>query len=295
MPLNADQFDLTVVVPSYSSGATLHRCLEAIEMQLTTLRYRVVVMHSGTEGIPDEVIQSNPNVEFHIAPERRLPGIQRNVGARAAGTRWIAFVDSDCVVGPTWLDVLVCELTETGAVGAGAALAGEPASGVSWVMHMLEFGTWLPGHRSGDVRDLPSCDIVYDRARFLAAGGFPEDLFPCEDTALNVKLRQDGHRLRFVGEVTATHIHLRTAKEVLRHNARLGLMYGAVVDLTGQSRRLRSRAAIPLVVAARLAGVLVRTLRYRPRDFTQLIAARTLLFKCVASWARGFSTSAPHV
>lgn len=255
----------------------------------------MVVLHSGPEPIAPAVIRGHPSVEFRIDEESRLPGAQRNRGVGETDSRWIGFVDADCVVTDGWLEALVGEATATGAAGIGAAIEYEPiGDGPSWVMHMLEFGSWLPGRRSSDTDDFPSCNAVYDRNAFITVGGFPEDLFPCEDTALNTELRNRGYRLRFHGGVSAIHIHTRSRGGVKAHNERLGVMYASLAERRNDRRWLRRRVAAPIVFLARLSRVVGRTIRYRPRDLSILARNGPLVAICIVRWVRGFVRGPDH-
>lgn len=283
---------VTVIIPSYRSALTLERCLAGVTSQQADFGYRIVVMHSGEEAVAAGIPARFPEVEFRTFPDRLLPAIKRNWAAAAADTPLLAFLDSDCVPDPSWLQRLVEAGigNDTGAVGGGVEIA-RPWALRSWIMHLLEFGEWLPARPSGPCRDFPSCNSLYPRTVFLQAGGFPETFLPCEDTILNAQLKKAGSQLTFAPEAVVAHIHCRTTRQILRHNYNFGLSYG----LAAREYDLRGRwlsgsvLFVPLVMAGRFARMAQRVVRYRPKwELALLVAGLPLIMACLLCWSIGF-------
>jgi GT2 family glycosyltransferase len=284
---------VTVVIPSYRSARTIEPVLTALVAQRTAIVFRVAVLHSGDEPLPAGIVERFPSVSFVVFGDRLRPGVKRNWGARRARSRWLLFVDADCVAEPDLLDALVHEAAREGAVGAGGTVEiAEPWTIASWTMHLLEFGDWLAGHASGVSRDFPSCNALYDRDAFLAAGGFPEDVYPCEDTVLNQRLVAAGHHLIFVAAATVRHIHVRTVREVIAYNRQFGQMYGRVSRTYGMAggNLAGVLAAVPAVAAVRYARMVGRVVRYRPRrELITLVMSAPLAAVAAVAWAIGFA------
>jgi cellulose synthase/poly-beta-1,6-N-acetylglucosamine synthase-like glycosyltransferase len=283
---------VTVIIPSYHSAQTLERCLDGATSQQTSFPYQIVVMHSGDEPIEPGLLSRFTDVEFRIFSDRLLPAIKRNWAAREADTPWLLFLDSDCVPRSSWLKTMLgaAQIDRVSAIGGGVDIA-RPWGLASWIMHLLEFGEWLPAAAAGPCRDFPSCNALYQRDLFIEAGGFPETFLPCEDTILNAQLRARGCRLTFAPAAVVEHIHCRSTAEVLRHNYNFGLSYGLAARRYGlRGKRLsRSMLFVPLVVAGRFMRMVVRVVRYRPKREVALLAAGfPLIMACLITWSVGF-------
>jgi GT2 family glycosyltransferase len=287
--------DVTVVVPSHRSAGTLDACLGALRAQETRRGYEVVVVHSGPEPVAGETARRFPDVRFSCRPETWLPGRARNWAIRSATSPWLLFIDSDCVARPDWLERMVAGAERADLDGLGGAVAnGSPESRLAWCMHVLEFGEWLPAPgpcRPSD--NFPSCNALYRRQALLAVGGFPEDVFPCEDTMLNVRLRQEGRRLGWMPGAIVAHVHTRTPAEARRHSYQLGRTYRVACErypMPGAFlRQLPAWLALPAIVGGRLVKVAGRLARRRPRVALRFLAGAPTALWLLVAWGRGFT------
>jgi len=287
--------EVTVVIPSHRSAAPLEACLRALRAQETRRRYEVVVVHSGPAPLAGETARRFPDVQFSCRSETWLPGRARNWAIQRTTSPWLLFIDCDCIARPDWLEAMVAAAERAGLDGLGGAVAnGSPRSQLAWCMHVLEFGEWLPA--SGPCRpydNFPSCSALYRREALLAVGGFPEDVFPCEDTMLNVRLRQDGYRLGWMPGAVVAHVHIRSRAEALRHSYRLGQTYRVACEryaLPGAFlSRLPAWLALPAIVGGRLVKVAGRLVRRRPRVAIRFLAGAPIALWLLFAWGRGFT------
>lgn len=284
---------LTVVIPSYRSSETLYRCLDSVADQHASCNYELVVVHSGSEPLPVETQDEFRSATFHVVDERWLPGRARNFGIRRSMSDWVLFLDADCIAGPTWIDSMVSAALIHDAVGIGGGVAnGTPWQVASWVMHLLEFGEWLPTGQIRGCETFPSCSAIYRRSALLEVGGFPENIFPCEDTILNCRLRRRGYDLLFCPGPSVRHIHHRTIGQILEHSYAHGLTYGYACQhyhLPGHSlTHLNNVATLVGVVTVRFVRAATRLI---PRSASLLpVFALTspLILLALVEWGRGF-------
>lgn len=108
---------ISVLVPVYNVAKYLRRCLDSILMQTYT-DYEVVLVDDGSTD------QSGSLCDAYAAEHdcirvihQRNAGLAqvRNVSLAAARGEYITFVDSDDAIEPTYLEVLMQDLQETGA------------------------------------------------------------------------------------------------------------------------------------------------------------------------------------
>lgn len=286
--------EVSVIVPSYRSSRTLYQCLTSLTAQCTTRAHQVIVVHSGDEPIPEHVQRTFAHIEFHTFQERLLPGKARNWAVFRVTSPAILFLDADCVVSHDWIERMMCNAEEALADAIGGSVYNAMPHRLSaWTMHILEFDIWFPGGRRRRCADFPTCNSFYKRDILLESGGFPEDLYPGEDTALNFRLHQLGYRLFFVPEVSVGHIYDRNIIEIIRYNYAHGLAYGqACLEHRLPGRFLLCINKVPAVVVAvtiRWLHTLFRLItKLRPETAIFLFCTPYVII-CLLAWALGFT------
>jgi mycofactocin glycosyltransferase len=107
--------DVTVVIPVRDRQAELARCLAGLAPMP-----RVIVVDDCSAD-PAGIAQAAAGAGARVLrrPVNGGPGAARNTGLAAAQTPLVAFLDSDCVPGPGWLDALLPHFADP-AVGAVA-------------------------------------------------------------------------------------------------------------------------------------------------------------------------------
>lgn len=108
---------VSVIVPIYQVEAYLARCLDSILAQ-TFADYELILVNDGTKDGCPEIMQAYAEKDGRIRQVHKENGglsSARNAGLDVAQGEYIAFVDSDDYVGPTWLEDIVHAADETGA------------------------------------------------------------------------------------------------------------------------------------------------------------------------------------
>jgi mycofactocin glycosyltransferase len=139
------------------------------------------------------------------------PGAARNTGLVASDTPLVAFVDSDCVPGPGWLEALLPHFADP-AVGAVAPRIVPDALGRTWLARYegasstLDMGTRASVVRPGSrVPYVPGAALVVRKA--AAGAGFAEDMQVGEDVDFVWRLATDGWRVRYEPAAAMRHQH----------------------------------------------------------------------------------------
>ncbi len=169
----------------------------------------VVVVDNGShDGTTHAVRARFPHVTV-IRSEANLGGGGRNIGARLAGTRYIAFCDDDTWWEPGSLERAVDLLEQHSDVALLAArVMVEPHGRVDPVCDLMSRSPLaprpdLPGPR---VRGFLACSAVVRRDAFLAAGGFePRFVVGGEEELLACDLAASGWELVYVDELEVHH------------------------------------------------------------------------------------------
>jgi len=288
-----DPPDVSIIIPSYKSNRTLASCLAALANQDTEYSYQVIVVHSGPEPIDAEVRSSFGSFLFQIVSERWLPAKARNWAINTAQSPWLLFLDSDCVVGKEWIQGMMNAALKHNVDGIGGSIQnGKPRNLFSWVMHILEFGKWLPGGSPRPCRNIPTCNALYRRSILVEIKGFPEDIFPCEDTVLNYFLNNKGYRLYFAPDCVVQHVRERDFHGIIRYNYDFGYAYGYACkkyQLPGNFlTRLPGPIFIPTIVLARMVGIFLRLFPFHPIEVSAYLVGFPAILGGLISWAVGF-------
>lgn len=177
----------------------------------------------------------------------------RNLGARAARSEVLVFLDDDILVEPAWLRALVDALVVAGpdAVVTGRVQAGEPEQPHAFTP-ATALGDERVSYRGRLRRDvLAGGSMALFRSLFEEVGGFDPRLgagarFPAaEDNDLGLRLLERGCTIVYVPEAVAVHRAWRGRGDSLRLRWRYGRgkggFYGKHASL--RDRHMLARAA----------------------------------------------------
>ncbi len=216
--------DVSFVIPSFRSRATIGGTLQAVLRQRTGLRYEVVVVDSSDDDTGDWVLEHFPGVRLIRSHSRLLPGAARNRGVEEAKGNWLAFVDSDAAPVGDWLEVLFARLRDPSLLLTGGWVGNaNPETIASRVLHWIEFSEVVPGTASGSRMALSSSNWLLSKATFRATGGFSEEFAMAEDLLFCEGLK---HAIYFDGATGVWHQHRSQWPLAVNHLYQLGLWSG---------------------------------------------------------------------
>lgn len=243
--------NVTVVIPTCDRPALLARCLAALPEDA-----RVIVS--------DDSRQPDPR---WLAGLRRGPAANRNHGALAAATEWIAFVDDDCIPQPGWLAALACA-----AEGADVIEGRTVAPGAS----DSPFEEHVENERGGV---LWSCNLAIRRSAFEKLGGFDEEFAEAggEDMEFAWRVRRAGLRVRFAPDALVHHPPRRIGWGGIWRRTWMIRWMALYRRKTGQS------ASLPLTSMREIANLLRRTAHLVTRPQPHRVRRR--LFAVAWDWA----------
>lgn len=261
-PDPADPSDVTVVIPVRDRLAMLDRCLTAIGGA-----YPVVVADDGS---------SEPRAVADIAArhaatlQRRAnsggPGAARNTGLAVVSSDIVAFLDSDCLPPPGWIDRLAAHFADP-LVGAVAprivALPSATSAGrYSAISRNLDLGDRearvMPATR---VAYVPTAALIVRRAAVaevaIGRDAFDPALRYGEDVDLVWRLHEAGWRIRYDPAVQVHHQEPDTWPALLGRRFRYGTSAAPLA-------RRHPTAMAPLVLHPWPAVTVVGLLAGRP-------------------------------
>jgi GT2 family glycosyltransferase len=233
--------EVSVVIPAYGHCPHLPGLVRAV-LAGTLTPLEVIVSHTGP-GDPTGLIEPSERLRVLHRSERLLGGGARNRGAAAARGAWLAFVDADVLPRADWLARLL-EMAERGPGRFVVGSVGYAVSGGYWGLAnwIGEFSEQAPWHPMRQQRGGASCNMLVRAEDFRAAGGFPEEYQPGEDTMLFARLTGMGRAQWFEPAARVDHYNQSGLRSFARHQYRLGY-HGALI---------RQRVALRGSLAARV-------------------------------------------
>ncbi len=165
--------DVTVLIPVRDRAAPLDRCLTALGGS-----YPVVVVDDGSAD-PSAIaaVAAAHGATLIRRPASGGPGAARNTGLGGITSELVAFLDSDCLPGPGWIERLAAHFADPAVAAAAPRMTALPG-GPSWAGRYtnasccLDLGTTearvVPGAR---VAYVPTAALLVRRAVLCWPGG----------------------------------------------------------------------------------------------------------------------------
>lgn len=164
------------------------------------------------------------------------PAEKRDVGAKLARGKIVAFIDDDAYPEKNWLKNLVKNFDDVSIVGVGGP--GVTPKGVSWQEESSGWASasplgsgsytyrFLPGSRR-QVDDYPSMNLAVRKQDFLDVGGFDSNYYPGEDTKLCLDLTtMTGKKIIYDPKVVVNHHRRPVLLPHLKQNGNFGIHRG---------------------------------------------------------------------
>ncbi len=230
--------DVSVIIVSLNTKEYLARCLAALPPAAEEFAIEVLVVDNGSgDGTQTMLAREFPTVRLIQSQENLGFGRANNLGARAAAGRALLLLNSDCELQPGSLATMLGALDQDPSLGGifcrllngdGSlqpsvhrsfpspwGLAGDLffVSSLRYavyrntVLHPWLLRSSIRAHsRAHDVSWGGGACMLIRREAFEAARGFDEAFFMyCEDMDLCKRIREAGHRLRYLPDASAVH------------------------------------------------------------------------------------------
>ncbi len=217
---NVDQPPVSFVVVSYNDEATISDCLNSVLSQTLAPTEVILVDNDSTDHTadcaanwPDRVrlVRNSGNLGF---------GRAFNQGASHANGEYLATVNPDAILHPSWCSEMIKFLSrhpDCGATEGKILMAGDPStlnSGGSFV-NILGYGCARGNGSKDRVRQLPfpvsypsGAAFMARRGLFQEVGGFDENYFLYhEDVDLGLRLQGAGKTVYCVPSAVAYHFY----------------------------------------------------------------------------------------
>ena len=190
LPLSSGPAKVCVAIVSYNGRAFLDELLESLRAQSETRFETILIDNASRDGSATYVGQNFPWVRVLSLPQNLGFSRAVNLAARETEAEFLATLNTDLKLEPTWLKTLLEVATQDESVAAVASklrLYHQPTvlNGVGGAMNQLGY-TWDRGmfeedkgqyDQSQEVLFASAGAALFRRSAFLASGGFDEEFF----------------------------------------------------------------------------------------------------------------------
>lgn len=196
---------ISVVLVNHDGGRTVPAAIRALKQQDHPIHQIIVVDTASTDGSPELIRSTFPDVTLIRSGRNAGPGPARNLGLSLAETEFVLWLDDDIYLDTGCLSSMIRAQQETHAAVVCPRIVFYPerdliqcdGAGIHFCGTLSLLNTRQP-HGSGGGRTFPngfgSACLLVDREVLSELGGFDESFFfYFEDLELSYRLRARGH------------------------------------------------------------------------------------------------------
>ena len=240
---------VSVVICAYNAERTMRPCLESLR-KLEYPNYEVVIVDDGSSDATAEISMDFPEFRLIRQANKGL-SVARNVGMHAARGEIIAYTDSDCVVDPHWLTLIVRAMEQGGFDGCGGPNLSPHEDGRIEACCAASPGA--PCHvlvSDNEAEHLAGCNMVFKKTALSKVGGF-DPIFRTagDDVDICWRLIGAGFRLGFAPAAFVWHFRRNTVKAYYGQQRGYGraeaLLYPRYADRFNLLGQIAWRGTIP--------------------------------------------------
>lgn len=204
--------DVSVIIVAYNSATTLAPCLASVRTQSGVAFEVILVDNASTDGTLAIARSLQTGARVIENPENIGFGRANNQGFLASCGRFLYLLNPDAETAHPDVLSRLCQAMEghpcwglagTRIVGADGTSEAEPATAYPGQRYVSRDFSGLPGR----IAWILGASMLVRREVYAALGGFDPGFFLySEETDFCLRLREAGHEIGFVDEVTVRHI-----------------------------------------------------------------------------------------
>jgi len=198
--MNKVNIRISVVIPAYNEEKYIEKCLSTLlESDYPKDEYEIIVIDNGSTDRSVEIARKYTGNVF-ILPNENV-GAVRNLGAANAHGEILAFLDSDCLIGNSWLKdgAKLIKHDQSSVFGGNLFLRENP----TWLEKYWILQNPLTNNLQQDL--LGSC-VFIQKKHFFAAGGFNTKMTSGEDSDFTRKIRGINLKIKINPTIGVVHL-----------------------------------------------------------------------------------------
>jgi hypothetical protein len=182
--------DVSVIIPALNEEKYLPRCLESLTRQSRKDQFEIIVVDGGSKDRTVEVAKDHAD---KVMVEPSPVGVARNLGAKCAEGKILAFIDADTIACERWIET-IAETFNSRKNVAGVTGPTLPYEGTELDRLAYHVATGWAQRLSLKLGrpHVAGLNCAYRRDPFWEAGGFDEKRVLSEDVTLSLRMRHQG-------------------------------------------------------------------------------------------------------
>lgn len=219
----------SIIIPTYNRPEKLKNCLESItKLDYPFDRFEIIIVDDGSPQSLESIIsdfQPLINVKL-IKQENSGPATARNTGVSQAQGKYIAFIDDDCEVTPSWLSIFADGFQQNPNAILGGYTINKLTKNIyseasqKLVDYLYRYYNCVPDK----AKFFTSNNFVISKVIFEKIGGF-NTTFPlaaAEDRELFDRLYNQGYQMIYLKDAQVEHSHYLTLKTFWQQHVNYG-------------------------------------------------------------------------
>lgn len=207
-----DGSDITVVIPCYRRAEPLRRLLTSVRAELSDAP--IIVVDDGSDEQGAEIARAAEafGAQLITLPQNQGPAAARNAGLQRVQTGYVLFVDTDVVLRPGSISLLLRHMADDQLAAIAPRVMGMRRTEQNWVLRYeqarssLDHGPHACLVRPHSPQSWLSTTCLLAR-REAVGGGFTAGMRVAEDVDLVWRLNRGGWRVRYEPRAVVEHEH----------------------------------------------------------------------------------------
>jgi glycosyltransferase involved in cell wall biosynthesis len=182
--------DISVIIPALNEEKYLPKCLESLSRQSRKNQFEIIVVDGGST---DRTVEIAEEYVHKVIVKPSPVGVARNLGAKHAEGKILAFIDADTIACESWTEEIARTFdSSTNAAGVtGPTLPYEGTELDKLAYHVATGWAQRLSLKLGRPH-VAGFNCAYRRGPFWDVGGFDENRALSEDVTLSLKMRHQG-------------------------------------------------------------------------------------------------------
>lgn len=222
---------ISFIIPVYNRPNEINELLESFETLNTSTKYEIVIVEDGSSISSKEVVDSYSkklNIAYYFK-ENSGPGDSRNFGIKKAKGNYFIILDSDCILPPDYLDVVLQSLKKNyvdcfGGPDAAHASFSNLQKAINFSMTSIITTGGIRGRAKSVNKFQPrSFNMGISKKAFESSGGFGK-IHPGEDPDLSIRLNKLGFKTKLISEAFVFHKRRISWKKFYKQVKKFGMV-----------------------------------------------------------------------
>ncbi|MBL1210988.1 MAG: glycosyltransferase [Geminocystis sp. GBBB08] len=219
----------SIIIPTYNRPENLKKCLEFItKLDYPINRFEVIIVDDGSPQSLESIINYfQPLIKLKFIQQKNSgPATARNNGVSQAQGKYLAFIDDDCEVTPSWLSIFADGFAQNPDAILGGYTINKLKENIyseasqKLVDYLYSYYNAIPEQS----KFFTSNNFAIPKLIFEKIGGF-NTTFPlaaAEDRELFDRIYNQGYQMIYLPKAQVEHSHYLTLKTFWRQHLNYG-------------------------------------------------------------------------